>query len=83
MKKLILFAFLLPCGLFAQDIKKENQSKVEVAKNSSSAKAYFVDGKQVDYKTFIQLDVQLIDNVEVIKNDPKYPGGRVNVTLKK
>ncbi len=83
MKKIILLAFLLPCGLFAQNNTKDSQGKATTEKSATGAKAYFVDGKEVDYKTFIQLDVQLIDKVEVIKNDPKYPGGRVNVTLKK
>ena len=80
--------FLLPCAIFAQD--KTTNQEVLTAKNSATSDtkvgkkvAYFLDGKQIDYKTFLMIDVETIDKVEKIKNDPKFPDGRINVTLKK
>lgn len=86
MKKIFLVLFILPCMLFSQEKSSGLDAKVAQTKQTSSSakdKGYFIDGKQVDYKTFITLDVQTIDKVEVLKNDPKFPAGRVNITLKK
>jgi hypothetical protein len=84
MKKLILLIALFPMLSFAQDNKESQRKGI---RDSSVIKevvkpAYFVDGKEVENNILSKLNPDEIKSITVIKNDPKYPQGKIEVYMK-
>ncbi|HAD80800.1 MAG TPA: hypothetical protein DCF99_17550, partial [Flavobacteriaceae bacterium] len=59
-------------------------SKLIICKPKKDLKiGYSIDGKDVDYASFIAVYMDLVDDVKFTKPNSKYPDGKIELFLKK
>ena len=90
MKKLLLAFVFLPMLSFAQSktlndtIPGIKNSKLIICKPKKDLKiGYSIDGKDVDYASFIAVNMDLVDDLKFTKPNSKYPDGKIELFLKK
>ncbi|QTV05417.1 hypothetical protein [Faecalibacter bovis] len=84
MKILILILGFFPIFNFAQD---KSVTKTEIKINDRISKSikeptFMVNDSIVDRNLALKLNLDLIKNIIIVKDDPKYPDGLVKITYK-
>ena len=82
----ILFT-MISCVLFAQNgLKNDIKTEIYIQESKQIQEikqpTFMVDDKIVDLKQAVKLNLDLIENIVIIKNDPKFPDGLVKITMK-
>ena len=86
MKKILLLFAILPVLSFAQEkqkITKFPPSSLNIADYENNRPAYFVDGKEAESEILGKLNRNDVKSITIIKNDPKYPQGKIDIYMKK
>lgn len=89
MKKLILVFILFPFVINAQEVTKNETGKDKLSPsqtqiaNTPKEPIYMVNDVLVDKNSVVKLNLDLIDNVKIVKDDPKYPEGLIIISYKK
>lgn len=82
-----LSVFLVFCSIVILAQNKPSQKLVETSQNlktttTKKQPTYMVNGKLLDNKQTINLNLNAAMDIKVIKDDPKYPDGLIKITTK-
>lgn len=81
MKKIALLFIILPFIGFAQireEIKSLDKNKNQYT-TSGKTPTFMVNDSLVDKNIAVKLNLDLIQNIKIIKDDPKYPDGLIKI----
>lgn len=86
MKKVFLlftiFFFNIALAQEKEVVKQLHRSTQDISKTPIDP-TFMIDGVVADKSIALKLNLDLIENIVIIKDDPKYPDGLIKITNKK
>lgn len=87
MKKLFLISFLLSAFAFAQN-KTESETLPKLPKSYQTITkvkqpTFMINDSLIDKKLTVKLNLDQIQNIVIVKDNPNYPDGLIKITTHK